>query len=435
MVTEIKLGIAGLGTVAQGVLELIHRNGELMRQRSSLSLRVVRIASRRAKPEVNLHGAVFSTELNDLLSDPEVDLILELMGGETVALDLIRRGLAANKPVVTANKAVLAAHGNELMSGPGKQLLRFEAAVAGAIPIIQGMTGGLAGNRLTSLFGIINGTCNYIFGEMEANGTAFDEVLAEAQRLGYAEAEPSFDIDGIDSAHKLTILLALGFTGMYDLSSVYIEGIRHVTVADIRFAQELGFKIKHLGIIQNTDAGVEARVHCALVPSSALLANVNGVMNAVQINSDGAGETLFSGPGAGGEATASAVLSDVIALGSKIATGGGVTSPADHGDSVQTQKGSPSLVPMSDVSSANYLRIPTIDEPGVFAQVTQALSEFSISIDAAIQHEASSDQSAVDIVLLTDDVLESAMNAALERLQGLKIVADDIVRLRVAPAL
>ena len=435
MVTEIKLGIAGLGTVAQGVLELIHRNGELMRQRSSLSLRVVRIASRRAKPEVNLHGAVFSTELDDLLSDPEVDLILELMGGETVALDLIRRGLAANKPVVTANKAVLAAHGNELMSGPGKQLLRFEAAVAGAIPIIQGMTGGLAGNRLTSLFGIINGTSNYIFGEMEANGTAFDEVLAEAQRLGYAEAEPSFDIDGIDSAHKLTILLALGFTGMYDLSSVYIEGIRHVTVADIRFAQELGFKIKHLGIIQNTDAGVEARVHCALVPCRALLANVNGVMNAVQINSDGAGETLFSGPGAGGEATASAVLSDVIALGSKIATGGGVTSPADHGDSVQTQKGSPSLVPMSDVSSANYLRIPTIDEPGVFAQVTQALSEFSISIDAAIQHEASSDQSAVDIVLLTDDVLESAMNAALERLQGLKIVADDIVRLRVAPAL
>jgi homoserine dehydrogenase len=321
------------------------------------------------------------------------------------------------------------------MAGRGRQLLRFEAAVAGAIPIIQGLSGGLAANRLGGLFGIINGTCNYIFGEMEANGTAFDEVLAEAQRLGYAEADPSFDIDGIDAAHKLTILLALGFTGSFDLSAVFVEGIRHVTVADIRFAQELGFKIKHLGIIQNTDAGVEARVHCALVPGDALLANVNGVMNAVQINSDGAGETLFSGPGAGGEATASAVLSDVLALGALMASGNGIGVPSESDQSSERLSDQPALVSMSDVSCANYLRIPTVDQPGVFAQVTQALSEFSISIDAAIQHEASSNQSAVDIVLLTDDVVEGTMNAALERLQRLDIVAADIVRLRVAPTL
>ena len=433
--TEIKLGIAGLGTVAQGVLELIRRNNALMRQRSGVSLRVVRVASRRAKQEIDLQGAHFSTDIEDLLTDPNVDMILELIGGDTTALDLIRRGLAANKPVVTANKAILAAHGNELMAGRGRQLLRFEAAVAGAIPIIQGLSGGLAANRLGGLFGIINGTCNYIFGEMEANGTAFDEVLAEAQRLGYAEADPSFDIDGIDAAHKLTILLALGFTGSFDLSAVFVEGIRHVTVADIRFAQELGFKIKHLGIIQNTDAGVEARVHCALVPGDALLANVNGVMNAVQINSDGAGETLFSGPGAGGEATASAVLSDVLALGALMASGNGIGVPSESDQSSERLSDQPALVSMSNVSCANYLRIPTVDQPGVFAQVTQALSEFSISIDAAIQHEASSNQSAVDIVLLTDDVVEGTMNAALERLQRLDIVAADIVRLRVAPTL
>lgn len=406
-----------------------------MRQRSGVSLRVVRVASRRAKPEIDLQGAHFSTDIEDLLTDPNVDMILELIGGDTTALDLIRRGLAANKPVVTANKAILAAHGNELMAGRGRQLLRFEAAVAGAIPIIQGLSGGLAANRLGGLFGIINGTCNYIFGEMQANGTAFDEVLAEAQRLGYAEADPSFDIDGIDAAHKLTILLALGFTGSFDLSAVFVEGIRHVTVADIRFAQELGFKIKHLGIIQNTDAGVEARVHCALVPGDALLANVNGVMNAVQINSDGAGEILFSGPGAGGEATASAVLSDVLALGALMASSNGTGVPSESDQSSEQISDQPAVVSMSNVSCANYLRIPTVDQPGVFAQVTQALSEFSISIDAAIQHEASSNQSAVDIVLLTDDVVEGTMNAALERLQRLDIVVADIVRLRVAPTL
>ena len=433
--TEIKLGIAGLGTVAQGVLELIRRNNALMRQRSGVSLRVVRVASRRAKPEIDLQGAHFSTDIEDLLTDPNVDMILELIGGDTTALDLIRRGLAANKPVVTANKAILAAHGNELMAGRGRQLLRFEAAVAGAIPIIQGSIQRPRRESLGGLFGIINGTRNYIFGEMQANGTAFDEVLAEAQRLGYAEADPSFDIDGIDAAHKLTILLALGFTGSFDLSAVFVEGIRHVTVADIRFAQELGFKIKHLGIIQNTDAGVEARVHCALVPGDALLANVNGVMNAVQINSDGAGEILFSGPGAGGEATASAVLSDVLALGALMASGNGIGVPSESDQSSEQLSDQPAVVSMSDVSCANYLRIPTVDQPGVFAQVTQALSEFSISIDAAIQHEASSNQSAVDIVLLTDDVVEGTMNAALERLQRLDIVVADIVRLRVAPTL
>lgn len=429
--TVINVGIAGLGTVAQGVLELIRRNSALMQRRSGVTLRVVRVASRREKPEVDLMGARFSTNLEDLLNDVDVDLILELIGGEGVALDLIRKALAKGTPVVTANKAVLAAHGNELLSGSGRQMLRFEASVAGAIPIIQSISGGLAANRLHSLFGIINGTCNYIFGKMEAEGTPFDEVLAQAQALGYAEADPSFDIDGIDAAHKLTILLALGFTGKFELSALHIEGIRHVTLADIQFAKELGYKIKHLGIIQNTDSGVEARVHPALVPTTALLANVNDVMNAVQINSDGAGETLFSGPGAGGEATASAVLSDALALAQQLTVGNTLTS-VDAG-SDDSQADSIDILPMAKVVSANYLRIPTVDKPGVFAQVTQALSEFSISIDAAIQHEAAGCQQPVDIVLMTNEVPEQTMNAALAKLQELDLVASDIVRLRVAP--
>ena len=429
--TVINVGIAGLGTVAQGLLELIRRNSALMQRRSGVTLRVVRVASRREKPEVDLMGARFSTNLEDLLNDADVDLILELIGGEGVALDLIRKALAKGTPVVTANKAVLAAHGNELLSGSGRQMLRFEASVAGAIPIIQSISGGLAANRLHSLFGIINGTCNYIFGKMEAEGTPFDEVLAQAQALGYAEADPSFDIDGIDAAHKLTILLALGFTGKFELSALHIEGIRHVTLADIQFAKELGYKIKHLGIIQNTDSGVEARVHPALVPTTALLANVNDVMNAVQINSDGAGETLFSGPGAGGEATASAVLSDALALAQQLTVGNTLTS-VDAG-SDDSQADSIDILPMAKVVSANYLRIPTVDKPGVFAQVTQALSEFSISIDAAIQHEAAGCQQPVDIVLMTNEVPEQTMNAALAKLQELDLVASDIVRLRVAP--
>jgi len=462
--TTINVGIAGLGTVAQGVLALINRNAGLMQQRSGVSLRVVRIASRRARPEVDLSGARFSTHLDDLLSDPDVDLILELIGGEGAALDLIRRALAQGTPVVTANKAVLAAHGNELLAGAGKQLLRFEASVAGAIPIIQSISNGLAANRLHSLFGIINGTCNYIFGKMESEGTPFDQVLAQAQALGYAEADPGFDIDGIDAAHKLTILLALGFTGQFDLPALHVEGIQSVTLADIEFAKELGYKIKHLGIIQNTDQGVEARVHPALVPMSALLANVNGVMNAVQINSDGAGETLFSGPGAGGEATASAVLSDALALGQQLALGSVAAPDGAPSDAPATapsaivpmaevesanylriptldqpgvfsQVTAPAaIVPMAEVESANYLRIPTLDQPGVFAQVTKALSEFSISIDAAIQHDASKSAGQADIVLLTNHIKEQVMNDALAKLQSLDIVAADIVRLRVAPA-
>ena len=291
---KLRIGIAGLGTVAQGVLHLIATNGDLMAKRTGVQLSIQRVASRTTKPEVDLLGGVFSNNVHDLVADPDVDVILELIGGEGLAKELIESALAAGKRVVAANKAVIAAHGDQLLAS-GNVPLRFEAAVAGAIPIIQSLNQGLAANRIESIYGIINGTCNYMLTVMEEEGLAFDQVLSQAQALGYAEADPAFDIEGVDAAHKLTILAALGFATSYDFSALYVEGITQIAAEDIQYAQELGFKIKHLGIARNTDAGLETRVHPALVPTSELLASVNGVMNAVQVVSDAAGETLFSG--------------------------------------------------------------------------------------------------------------------------------------------
>ena len=421
--------------MAQGVLHLVRSNGSLMTSRTGVELVVQRIASRSAKPGVDLLGAVFSTNVHDLVADPEVDVILELIGGEGLAKDLIESALAAGKPVVTANKAVIAAHGNQLLAG-GNVPLRFEAAVAGAIPIIQSLRQGLAANRIDAIYGIINGTCNYMLTVMEEEGLAFEEVLAQAQALGYAEADPAFDIQGTDAAHKLTILAALGFGTSYDFSALYVEGITQIAAEDIQYAKELGFKIKHLGIAVHSDAGLETRVHPALVPESALLASVNGVMNAVQVVSDGAGETLFSGPGAGGAATASAVLADVLSLGSAIAGQSGAAAQRQNQNQDKPKAGpAPAIrrVAMDDIASACYLRIPTVDRPGVFAQVASALSAHSISIEAVIQKEQPASDASVSIVIMTNRVVESVVNAALKELSALDTVVGEITRIRVAP--
>ena len=409
--TEIRLGIAGLGTVAQGVLELIRRNNALMQQRSGVSLRVVRVASRRAKPEVDLQGAQFSTEIDDLLTDPNVDMILELIGGDTVALELIRRALAANKPVVTANKAVLAAHGNELMSGHGQQLLRFEAAVAGAIPIIQGMSGGLAANRLASLFGIINGTCNYIFGEMEANGTAFDEVLAEAQRLGYAEAEPSFDVDGIDAAHKLTILAAIAFGQKPDFAAALVQGIRDVSAVDFTFANQLGFRIKLVGVAA---PGQVPRMQTCLLPLSSQLAKVNGVLNAVEFYGEPVGSVLAIGPGAGGGATSSAVLADIIDVAHDrggMPFGRPVAQLADTTD----QPGA------GLADTPFYVRLMVVDEPGVLAGVTGILQKHMISVESMIQ-QGRAPGDVVALVMTTHEIASTKLWQALDEMTSLPSV-------------
>lgn len=415
----ISVGIAGLGTVAQGVLELLAANRDLIEQRSGLTINILRIASRTSKPEVDLHGAEFSTNVLDLLNDSRLDVIVELMGGEDLAKDLIVGATAQGKAVVTANKAVIALHGNEL----ARQNLRYEAAVAGAIPIIQALRQGLVANRFSGLSGIINGTCNYMLSAMEEEGVGFDEILQRAQALGYAEADPSFDVDGIDAAHKLTILMALAYGTGFEFSKVYVEGIRAVTPVDIGYASELGYRIKHLGVLRNTNAGIEARVHPTLVPRSELMAHVNGVLNAVQVVSDASGKTLFSGPGAGGAATASAVVADIVASGIT-----GDNSVADQ----ETARTVP-IMPIEEITSAYYLRIPSRNEPGVFAEVAQILSSHDISIDAVIQKDGHDQGDLVDIVLLTQETLEARMNQALGQLQRLAAITDQVMRIRVAP--
>ncbi len=415
----ISVGIAGLGTVAQGVLELLAANRDLIEHRSGLTINILRIASRTSKPEVDLHGAEFSTNVLDLLNDSRLDVIVELMGGEDLAKDLIVGATAQGKAVVTANKAVIALHGNEL----ARQNLRYEAAVAGAIPIIQVLRQGLVANRFSGLSGIINGTCNYMLSAMEEEGVGFDEILQRAQALGYAEADPSFDVDGIDAAHKLTILMALAYGTGFEFSKVYVEGIRAVTPVDIGYASELGYRIKHLGLLRNTNAGIEARVHPTLVPHSELMAHVNGVLNAVQVVSDASGKTLFSGPGAGGAATASAVVADIVASGIT-----GDNSVADQ-EAARTVP----IMPIEEITSAYYLRIPSRNEPGVFAEVAQILSSHDISIDAVIQKDGHDQGDLVDIVLLTQETLEARMNQALGQLQRLAAITDQVMRIRVAP--
>ncbi len=418
---QLRIGIAGLGTVAQGVLQILAENRALIAARAGVDVCVTRVASRRARPEVALGEAVFSTELADLYRHDDVDVVVELIGGETVAYDLIRAARAAGKSVVTANKAVIAAHGNTLLAESAVPL-RFEAAVAGAIPIIQAMRQGLVANRFEHVVGIINGTCNYILTAMQEQGAAFADALATAQQLGYAEADPSFDVDGIDAAHKLAILLGLAFDTPFNFADIYVEGITAITREDIVYADELGYRIKHLGLARMTPAGLEARVHPTLVPKTQLLASVNDVLNAVLVKCDAAGDILYSGPGAGGAATASAVLSDVVALGSQ-------RQPAATPRSAASA--TVEILSIDDSQSAYYLRIPAKDQPGVFAQVANALSRHDISIEAAIQKQPKTRDDLVAIVIVTQVVRDAEMVAAMAELQSLPQVQGSVARIRL----
>ena len=420
---EVRLGIAGLGTVAQGVLGILAANQTMIAARSGVVLTVTRIASRRLKENVDLAGATFSTDLSDLYKHDDVDLVVELIGGDTIAKDFIEASLAAGKPVVTANKAVIAKHGNTLLGEFQGTALAFEAAVAGAIPIVAAIAQGLVANRFEHVVGIINGTCNYILTAMQEDGAAFADALQSAQTLGYAEADPTFDVEGIDAAHKLAIVLGLAFDAPFNFADIYVEGITKITSDDIAYADELGYRIKHLGIARQTQAGIEARVHPTLVPKSQLIASVNGVQNAVLVKCDAAANTMYSGPGAGGAATASAVLADVVALGQHLHT------PAQ--DRHRREVAEQTILPIDAVHSAHYLRIPTRDEPGVFAQVANALSQHGISIEAAIQKEPRASQDLVSIVILTQVTLEAEMRAALQQVQALPQVGGTIARIRV----
>ncbi|TDJ23922.1 MAG: homoserine dehydrogenase [Gammaproteobacteria bacterium] len=421
----LRVGLCGLGTVGQGVVELLARNASSIARRAGRSVIITRVASRTPKPEVDLAGATFSTRLDDVVRASDVDVVVETMGGEAAARQLMSDSCGAAKHFVTANKALIALHGQELLAAARNAgvMVRFEAAVAGGIPIVKALSEGLAGNRIHWIAGIINGTSNYILSAMASDGASFADALASAQALGYAEADPAFDVDGIDAAHKLSILSALAFDTPLQFDAVYTEGIGAITAEDIEYAAALGYRIKHLGITRRTSAGIEMRVHPTLVPETRLLSRVDGVTNAVVIHSDAVGASLYCGPGAGALPSASAVVADLI----DVARGNAL--PAFGQDPA------PARVPIDDIESAYYLRIPAADQPGVMARVAQILSSKEISIESVIQREqairADTGTAWVPVIILTHRVIERDLNQALREIQQLDDVVDTITRIRV----
>ncbi|MYD96655.1 MAG: homoserine dehydrogenase [Gammaproteobacteria bacterium] len=423
MSKPLRVGLAGLGTVGASVVRLLVENRESLARRGGRAIELVRVASRSFKPDVGIGGASFDTDLNSL-DTADVDVVVELIGGEGDARKLVETAIAGGRHVVTANKALLAGCGNELFSAAREAdvALGYEASVAGGIPIVNALQKGLAANRLEALAGIVNGTSNYILTAMEEDGQDFGNALAEAQRLGYAEADPTFDVEGIDAAQKLAILAALAFDTGIDAAGVHVEGISNVDVEDIRYARELGFSIKHLGIARRQEDGIEARVHPALVPESELLAKVSGVTNAVMVHGDAVGSTLHTGPGAGGMPTASAVVADLVEL----ARG---TLPVPAAAHAQL----PSLG-LAGVVCPHYLKIPAIDQPGVFAEVADILSRHRISIEAVIQRPQairSGEEPWVPIIILTNEVAENEVEVAVAELGKLAGVSGSIARIRV----
>ncbi len=429
----IRVGLVGLGTVGGGTVEVLRRNREEIARRAGRDI-VVRMASAKdlAKPRaLNLEGIELVADPMKVVRHPEVDIVVELVGGDTTALRLVRTAIEGGKHVVTANKALLAKHGNEIFTLAHAKgvMVAFEAAVGGGVPIIKAIREGLSANRIEWVAGIINGTCNYILSEMRDKGLAFDTVLAEAQRLGYAEADPSFDIDGIDTAHKLTILSAIAFGIPMQHEKAYTEGIGQLTAADIRYAEGLGYRIKLLGISRRTPIGIELRVHPTLVPARRLIANVEGVMNAILVKGDAVGPTLYYGRGAGAEATASAVVADLVDV-TRMAT----ADPEHRVPHLAFQPDRLSdipILPMEDVETAYYLRLRALDRPGVLADVTRICADLAISIDAIFQKEAGEGEDQVDVVILTHQTQERHINAAIRRIEALATIPVPVVRIRL----
>ena len=429
----IKIGLLGLGTVGGGTISVLHRNADTIARRAG---RRIEIAAATAR-DVN-KPRPFDTGDIDLLEDPmalvsrdDIDIVVELIGGVDQAYDLVVAALESKKHVVTANKALIALKGNELFEIARKhgRIVAFEAAVAGGIPVIKTTREALAGNEVEWLAGIINGTCNFILSAMFQHGANFDEVLAEAQELGYAEADPSFDIDGIDAAHKLTILASIAFGIPLQFDRTYVEGIRAINATDIASAARLGYRVKHLGFAKQKEAGIELRVHPTLVPDNQLLANVEEAMNAVMIKGDAVGPTLFYGAGAGAEPTASAVVADIVDV-----TRALTVDPESHVPHLAFQPGKLAdlpILPMEEVETAYYLRLAARDKPGVLADVTEILGRLGISIEAINQQEPVADSEWVSVVILTHTVKERSMNQAIGEIEALDDILEPVVRIRM----
>ncbi|PTY00943.1 homoserine dehydrogenase [Verrucomicrobia bacterium LW23] len=429
MQQQLRIGIAGLGTVGGGVWKHLHTNAELLLQRTRTRIAITRVAVRRAERAEALGVApeLVTPRWQDLPEDPNVDVVVELIGGTTDAYELISRSLKAGKHVVTANKALLAECGEELfaLASRHRRQLLFEASVAGGIPIIKALREGLVANRIISLHGIVNGTCNYILSQMSTTGRTFEDVLADAKALGYAEADESLDVEGHDAAHKTAILAALAYGFWVPMHQVYTEGIRHIEQEDVKYAHQLGYELKLLGIIQADSAGaVEVRVHPTLVPREHVLASVNGVFNAVYVRGDIVGDTLFYGRGAGADATASAVIGDIAeiaCMGPDAARCRGVGFDALYAR----------VRGIEDIHSRYYLRLEVSDRPGVLAAVASVLGEHQIGILSVIQPERDSGKTSVPLVIMLHDAVERDVNAALAKISRLEVVKEDVVRIRV----
>lgn len=426
----VRVGIVGLGTVGSGTVNVLRRNEDEIARRAGRPVQITHIGARRDNPDANVDGIRISRDIFDVVNDPDVDVLVELIGGTTVALDVVTQAIESGKHVVTANKALIAEKGNEILAAAQAKGVdvAFESSVAGGIPIIAACRDGLTANRIEWLAGIINGTGNFILTEMRDKNREFDDVLAEAQELGYAEADPTFDVEGIDAAHKLAILASVAFGVPLQFEKVYTEGITKIAPVDVNYAEELGYRIKHLGIARNGENGIEMRVHPTLIPESRLIANVNGVMNAVLAYGDAVGPTLYYGAGAGSEPTASAVIADIVQVARQINVADADRS-APLGISVGTLQDKP-ILGSEDFTSAYYLRLCVTEKAGVLAKITKCISDAGISVEAIIQRPQG-DETDVDVVIMTHPVLESNLNKAVAEIASLQEVNDNIQRIRV----
>ncbi|MDR1162725.1 MAG: homoserine dehydrogenase [Candidatus Accumulibacter sp.] len=429
----INIGLLGIGTVGGGTFSVLDRNNEEITRRSGRPLRISVVADRDlAHAEKVTQGKCRITDdAFSVVSDPEIDVVVELIGGCGVAKDLVLKAMKNGKHVVTANKALIASHGNEIFAVAREKnvMVAFEAAVAGGIPIIKALREGLTANHIEWVSGIINGTTNFILSEMRERGEAFDVVLKEAQRLGYAEADPTFDIEGVDAAHKLTIMSAIAFGTRMNFEKAHIEGISRLDSTDIKYAGQLGYRIKLLGITKRTVAGIELRVHPTLIPEKRLIANVEGAMNAVLVKGDAVGSTLYYGKGAGAEPTASAVIADLVDIARMLTSNPEHRVPhlAFQPDAVVDLP----ILPISEVVTSYYLRLRVEDKPGVLADITHILADQLISINAMIQREPDEGEDQTDIILLTHETREKNINAAISKIESLPVVKGRLIRLRL----
>ncbi len=433
LMKPVNVGLLGIGTVGGGTFRVLKRNQEEITRRAGRAIVMKMVADKDLTRAQSIVGtdATVTDDAYEVINNPEIDIVIELIGGTGIAKELQLAAIAQGKHVVTANKALLAKHGNEIFSAAlaNGVMVGFEAAVAGGIPIIKTLREGLTANRVEWIAGIINGTSNFILSEMREKGLNFADVLREAQRLGYAEADPTFDIEGVDAAHKLTIMSAIAFGIPMQFERCYTEGISKLTQQDIQYAEELGYRIKLLGITRRTDRGIELRVHPALVPAKKLLASVEGVMNAVVVKGDAVGVTLHYGAGAGAEPTASAVVADLVDLTRMLTADPEHRVPhlAFQPDRISDLP----LLPISDIETSYYLRLSVLDRPGVLADVARILADVSVSIEAVIQKEPAAGADHVDLILLTHETMERSIDAAVRQIEALPVVGAPVTKIRM----